>query len=123
MPAVTPSQQRLFGQAYAIRMKEMEPSDLDPKYRDEIVALSKKMTIKQLKDFASTKHGDIKEGSQLGDVGDIKAGKIESNNIPVFTPRGPGKITPFLDPDAKQKRKGRKNLQNLKDYRDWSSQR
>jgi hypothetical protein len=26
---------------------------------------------------------------------------------------------PFLDPDSKQKIKGKKNLQNLKDYRDW----
>ena len=121
MPAVTPSQQRLFAQAYEIKIGELDPSDLNPKYRDEIVDLSKRMTKRQLKDFASTKYKDMKEGEQLGKVGDIEIGGVKSNNIPVFNPKGPGKIIPFLDPDAKQKKKGKRNLQNLKDYRDWCS--
>jgi hypothetical protein len=48
---------------------------------------------------------------------------VASSDMPTFVPKGPGKIMPFLNPDAKQKKKGNKNLQNLKDYRDWTNQK
>lgn len=122
MPAVTKSQQRLMGQAYGIKTGDIQPSDLNPKYRDEIVALSKKMTKKQLKDFASTKHKGLVDEKQIKDL-PMSLEPIPSKTMPIFKPHGPGKIVPFLDPDSKQRRKGKKNLQNLKDYRDWSSNR
>ena len=53
MPAISKSQQALFGQAYAVKIGELSPSDLNPKYRDEIVKLSKSMSEKELKDYAS----------------------------------------------------------------------
>jgi hypothetical protein len=46
---------------------------------------------------------------------------VPSENMPIYTPHGPGTIVPFLNPDSKQKKKGKGNLQNLKDYRDWIS--
>ena len=46
---------------------------------------------------------------------------VGSSAMPRFEPRGPGKVVPFLDTDSKQKKKGKKNLSNLKDYRDWLS--
>jgi len=122
MPAVTKSQQRLMGLAYGIKTGDIQPSDLNPKYRDEIVALSKKMTKKQLKDFASTKHKGLVDEKQIKDL-PMSLEPIPSKTMPIFKPHGPGKIVPFLDPDSKQRRKGKKNLQNLKDYRDWSSNR
>lgn len=61
MPTVTPEQQRLFGQAYAIKTGKLKPEDLNPEYRDEIVKLADSMTAKQLKDFAETKHSEMKE--------------------------------------------------------------
>jgi hypothetical protein len=64
MPATTPEQQRLFGQAYAIKSGKMKPEDLNPEYRDEIVKLADSMTIKQLKDFAETKHSEMKKESE-----------------------------------------------------------
>lgn len=120
MPAVNRSQQRLMGQAYAIKIGDLQPSDLNPKYRDEIVALAKKMTKKQLKDFASTKHKGLVDEKQIKDL-PMNLEPIPSKTMPVFQPHGPGKIVPFLDPDSKQRRKGKRNLQNLKDYRDWTS--
>jgi hypothetical protein len=124
MPALSTAQQRLMAQAYAIKIGELQPSDLNPKYRDEIVQLAQSMTKKQLSDFASTKHKNLKHHvseEQLKDLS-VSLEPIPSETMPKFNPHGPGKIIPFLDPDAKQKKKGKKNLQNLKDYRDWSNQ-
>lgn len=53
------AQQRLMGQAYAYKKGELKSKDLNPKYADEIKDLSKSMTKKQLKDFASTKHKNL----------------------------------------------------------------
>lgn len=46
------AQQRLMGMAYALKTGEMDPEDAS----DEVKDLAKNMTVKQLKDFASTKH-------------------------------------------------------------------
>lgn len=59
MPAESKSQQRLMGQAYAIKKGDIKPSDLDPKYKDKIVDLADSMSLKDLKDFAETKHKDL----------------------------------------------------------------
>jgi hypothetical protein len=123
MPSVTIAQQRLMAQAYGIKTGELQPSDLNPKYRDEIVQLAQKMTLKQLKAFASTKHKGLKhhvDEEQLKDL-PVSLEPVPSESMPKFNPKGPGKILPFLDPDSKQAKKGKKNLENLKDYRDWIS--
>ena len=72
MPAVSPEQQRLMGQAYAIKTGKLDPKDLDPKYRDQIVDLADSMSEKDLKDFAETKHSEMKKESK------------EMENIPNF---------------------------------------
>jgi hypothetical protein len=120
MPAVSKSQQSLFGQAYAVRIGELSPSKLNPKYRDEIVKLSKSMTEKELKAYASTKHKKLPDHVDEADL-PISLEPIGSSAMPKFQPKGPGKIVPFLNPDSKQTKKGKKNLSNLKDYRDWLS--
>ena len=55
MPSQSQAQQRLMSQAYGIKTGELKPSDINPKYKSEILALARKMTKKQLEDFASTK--------------------------------------------------------------------
>lgn len=120
MPSVSKSQQALFGQAYAVKIGELSPSDLNPKYRDEIVKLSKSMTEKELKAYASTKHKKLPDHVDEMDL-PISLEPVGSSTIPKFQPKGPGKIVPFLDTDSKQTKKGKKNLSNLKDYRDWLS--
>jgi hypothetical protein len=124
MPSVSIAQQRLMAQAYAVKIGELSPSKLNPKYRDEIVKLSKNMTEKELKAFASTKYKNTKK--KLPDhVNEedmpISLEPVSSAGIPKFQPKGPGKIVPYLDTDSKQTKKGKKNLANLKDYRDWLS--
>jgi hypothetical protein len=126
MPSVSTAQQALMGQAYAIKIGSMKPSELDPKYKKEILSLADRMTKKELEDFASTKHKGLPHHVSESDL-EIESGTTNSENMSEFLPKGPGKfhpkgpgkIVPFLNPDFKQKIKGKKNLQNLKDYRDW----
>ena len=120
MPALSKSQQSLFGQAYAVRIGELSPSKLNPKYRDEIVRLSKSMTEKELKAYASTKHKKLPDHVDEMDL-PISLEPVGSSTVSKFHPKGPGKIVPYLDTDSKQTKKGKKNLANLKDYRDWLS--
>ena len=117
MPAVSKSQQSLFGQAYAVKIGELSPSKLNPKYRDEIVRLSKSMTEKELKAYASTKHKKLPDHVDESDL-PISLEAVGSASMPKFQPKGPGKIIPYLDTDSKKIKKGKKNLMNLKDYRD-----
>lgn len=120
--SVSTAQQALMGQAYGLKTGKLKPSDIKPKYRKEISNISKKMSLRSLKDFAQTKHKGLdhyvdEKSSELP----VSLELIPSENMPIYTPHGPGKIVPFLDTDAKQKKKGKGNLQNLKDYRDWIS--
>ena len=119
MPAVSTAQQALMGQAYGIKTGALKPSDLNPKYKAEILKIAKNMTEKELEKYASTKHKGLPHHvkEQEGVIGELPI--VDSKSIPKFVPQGPGKIMPFLDPESKQKKKGKKNLQNLKDYRDW----
>jgi hypothetical protein len=52
MPATSVAQQRLMGMAYALKKGELDPSDASQEVKD----LADSMTLKQLKDYASTKH-------------------------------------------------------------------
>jgi hypothetical protein len=68
MPAVTRTQQRLFGQAYGVKKfystkgKEgLNPKDINPKYKDEIVRLANSMSATELEKYASTKHKKLPE--------------------------------------------------------------
>ncbi len=64
MPSVSPEQQRLFGQAYAVKTGDLDPKDIDPKYRDRIVDLADSMSKKDLEDFAKTKYSEMKKESK-----------------------------------------------------------
>ena len=57
MPSQSKSQQRLMGQAYAYKKGELKSSEVSA----EIKELADNMTLKQLKDFASTKHTGLPE--------------------------------------------------------------
>lgn len=117
MPSLSTAQQSLMAQAYGIKTGSLKPSDLNPKYQKQIVDLSKRMTEKDLEKFAKTKHKGLPH--HVEESQEVTTGVVNSGGIPKYTPKGPGPIVPFLDPDSQQKRKGKKNLQNLKDYRDW----
>jgi hypothetical protein len=120
MPSVSKSQQSLMGQAYGIKTGSLKPSDLNPKYRDQIVSLSKRMSGKELEKYASTKTKNLPQHVKE-DVEEIsiQVPLMSISGSEDFSPEGPMGIKPFLAPEVKKKKLGKKNLENLKDYRDW----
>jgi len=143
MPSVSKAQQAIMGQAWALRQDELKASDIDPKYRKEIekIAFGYKdkdgkfvppMSDKELKKFAKTKSKDlpeiVKDGKPINEDGGgeiaVNTGVVDSKGLPSISPRmsfgGDIKpIIPYLNPDSKKSKAGKKNLENLKDYRDW----
>jgi len=146
MPSVSKAQQAIMGQAWALRQNELKSSDIDPKYREEIekIAFGYKdkdgkfvppMSDKELKKFAKTKSKDlpeiVKDGKPINEDGGaiqgeiaVNTGVVDSKGLPSISPRmsfgGDIKpIIPYLNPDSKKSKAGKKNLENLKDYRDW----
>ena len=118
MPAVSKSQKRLMSQAYAVKTGSLKPSDIDPRYRKSIVDLSKSMTEKQLRDYTQTPEkglpNDVDEAivtPKASYAPDFKPGYyLSTTNSPIL---------PSLDTEKIKKKLGKKNLENLKDYRDW----
>lgn len=92
MPSVSKAQQRLMGMAYSVKKGDTPLSDIDAKFRDTVKDLVDGMTLKQLKDFASTKHDNIPErvpeNLSLGDISGMGAvtlpadGELGSGDIP-----------------------------------------
>ncbi len=126
MPSVSKAQQSIMGQAYGIKTGSLKPSDLNPKYKDKIVSIAKEMTKKELEKFASTKRKGlpqhVKEDDSVDGVSTITP-LVNVTGAEDYTPQGPAGIKPYLDTDARKKTKGKKNLSNLKDYRDWLNQK
>lgn len=56
MPAKSKAQQRLMGLAYAVKQGYMSLNEVGEEYRLKVKELANTMTVKQLKDFASTPH-------------------------------------------------------------------
>ena len=75
MPSTSKTQQRLMGVAYAVKNGDMQLSDVDSNYRDKVESLIDGMTLKQLKDFAETKHDDLPEEITEGII------KIDINRV------------------------------------------
>ena len=105
--SVSRTQQRLFGQAYAVKMwkrtqgkKGVNPKDINPKYKKEILALANSMSLAKLKEFAETKHKDVPEELKEGVLKDIYY-----------------KLTP--DAQYSNARKKDRTLANLADYREY----
>ncbi len=59
MPAVSQAQQKLMGQAYALKKGDMKASEINPEYADQIQKLADSMSLDQLKDYAETKREDL----------------------------------------------------------------
>jgi hypothetical protein len=70
MPALSQSQQRLMGQAYALKKGDIQAKDIDAEYRKQIQDLADGMSLKDLRDFAKTKHDDLpvtKESNEINE--------------------------------------------------------
>ena len=55
MPARSKAQQKLMGMAYAVKKGDMPRDEAS----DEVRGLADSMTLKQLKDYAETKHAGL----------------------------------------------------------------
>jgi len=64
MPSTSKAQQRLMGMAYALKKGDMDPADASQEVKD----LADSMTLKQLKDFAETKHEGLPDHVEEGEV-------------------------------------------------------
>ena len=61
MPSKSEKQQRAMGMAYAAKTGKLDPSKLSPKLKK----MMNSMSVKQLKEFAETKHDDIKKKASV----------------------------------------------------------
>lgn len=93
MPSTSKEQQRLMGQAYAVRQfidsggKEgLNPKDIDPQWRDKIEDLAKNMTKQDLKDFATK----VEENSPVATLGSVNG--MGSVSFPAGNNPGSGDI-------------------------------
>lgn len=129
MPSVSKAQQSIMGQAYGVKTGKLKQSDINPKYRSKILSIAKRMSKSELGKFASTKtkglphHVKEEEEIVTNETEGISTitPLVNISGAEDYTPQGPAGIKPFLDTEAKQKRKGKGNMENLKDYRDWIS--
>ena len=61
MPSKSEKQQRAMGMAYAAKTGKLDPRKLSPKLRK----MMHNMSVKQLKEFAETKHDNIKKKASI----------------------------------------------------------
>lgn len=118
MPAVSKSQKRLMSQAYGIKTGALKPLDLDPRYRKSIVNLSKKMTEKQLRDYSQTPEKGLPEDVDEAVV-TPKASYAPNFKPGYYLSTTNSPILPSLNTEKTKSKPGKRNLENLKDYRDW----
>ena len=70
MPAVSKAQQRLMGMAYALKKGVMSRDEASQEVKD----LADSMTLKQLKDFAETRHAGLPDRIQEYSLGSYYTG-------------------------------------------------
>jgi len=128
MPSTSKSQQRLMGQAYALKNGEIKASDLNPDYRKQIQDLADGMTLKQLKDYAETSHKglplkkeSVDENSSIATVS-----SVNGMGAPAM-PGNPGSQDSFVDqqtgsgdiPQSLTKKQGKKKKKTFMNFRDF----
>lgn len=90
MSSQSKAQQRLMGQAYAVKKGDISISDIDTEYRDKIQTLVDSMTLKQLKDYAQTKHKNLPDKKNENLVPGSVSGMGD-----VILPDNPGSLNSF----------------------------
>lgn len=93
MPSTSKSQQRLMAQAYSLKKGVIDPADIDSNYRKEIEDLAQGMTLKKLKDYASTKHKGLPDRVKA-DEGAATPANVNGMG-PVTFPGDPGTMHQF----------------------------
>lgn len=91
MPSKSKTQQRLMGVAYAVKSGDMQLSDVDVNYKDKVKDLVDGMTLKQLKDFAETKHDGLPEEVEEG-ISPASIGGMGEVSLPTDSQPGSGDV-------------------------------
>jgi hypothetical protein len=91
MPSKSKTQQRLMGVAYAVKSGDMQLSDVDVNYKDKVKDLVDGMTLKQLKDFAETKHDGLPEEVEEG-ISPANIGGMGEVSLPTDSQPGSGDV-------------------------------
>ena len=87
MPSTSIAQQQLMGMAYSLKKGDMDPKDASQEVKD----LAYSMTLKQLKDFASTKHEGLpKKADESASPANI--GGMGATLLPTVTQLGSGDV-------------------------------
>lgn len=94
MPSTSKSQQRLMAQAYSLKKGVTDPADIDPDYRKEIEDLAQGMTLKKLKDYASTKHKGLPDRVKADEGAAATPANVNGMG-PVTFPGDPGTMHQF----------------------------
>jgi len=115
MPAKSKAQQRLMGVAYAVKKGDMQLSDVDASYKDEVKDLVDNMSLNSLKKYAATKHDGlperVPENIQVGQINGM--GPIE---LPADGLLGSGDV-PAGSGDAEEEyKKKKKKMANFEEF-------
>lgn len=117
MPSTSKTQQRLMGVAYSVKKGDTQLSDVDAAYRDKVKELVDGMTLKQLKDFASTNHEglpEVKENAGEGSLVNVTPGMVAGMGsviLPSAEALGSGDApSGSLDLDKRKAQKKKKKL-------------
>jgi hypothetical protein len=105
-----------MGQAYALKKGDIKAKDIDVEYRKQIQDLADGMSLKDLKDFAKTKHDDLpvtKESNELDENSPVATLSSVNGMGPVTLPQG-DKIGSGDNPNPSRKKK--KAFKNFKDF-------
>lgn len=121
MPSTSKAQQRLMGIAYALKKGEMDPKDASQEVKD----LADSMTLKQLKDFAETKHKGLPDHADEN-ITTANIGGMGATLLPTATQPGSGDVLSGPkrekdesvddEEDLKKKRREREILKPLKTF-------
>ena len=90
MPSKSKAQQRLMGQAYALKKGDIKLDDIDKEWRDQIKDLADSMSLEDLKDYAETKTEDLPDKVKET----LKPGSVPGMG-PVTLPGNPTSLNDF----------------------------
>lgn len=110
MPSTSKAQQRLMAMAYALKKGEMDPGDASQEVKD----LADSMTLKQLKDFAETKHEGLPDKVEEENISPSSIGGMGGVKFPTATRVGSGDV-PAGKGDAEEKYK-KKKMKHIKTF-------
>jgi hypothetical protein len=114
MPSKSKTQQRLMGVAYAVKSGSMQLSDVDANYKDKVKDLVDDMTLKQLKDFAETKHDGLPEEIEEG-ISPSNIGGMGAIQLPTDTQPGSGDV-PVGRKSEEDEEDEKEEIKEMKDF-------